>query len=146
MLRRLRTVYAYLLSSLHSIIELRQGWYDHTTPASMTYTYVSTVSSSTQLLVITHSTIKSDFSWKLYVHNRQVNRCSVLSDIPSQLDESSVLGLIILVDKLHVCSGHPESKFVNYVDGRKGKLHNKSGGVAAFVDQCTPICLIGETS
>ena len=68
------------------------------------------------------------------VHNREVN---TLSDIPSQL--------ITLVDKLHVCAGHSKSKFINYVDGRKGKLYNKPGGVAAYVDKYAPIHLNGET-
>ena len=57
----------------------------------------------------------------------------------------STLRLITLVDKLHVCLGHPESKFVDYVEGRKGKLNNKSGGASAFIDQYAPIHLNGET-
>ena len=74
-----------------------------------------------------------------------VDKCSALIDIPSKLDETSLLRLITLVNKLYVCSGHPESKFVNYVDSRKGILHNKSGRVAAFVDQYAPVHLNGET-
>ena len=136
------------ISSLHSVIKLPQGWYDHTTPdldSIRLCKVTDTASSSSQPLIITHSIIvKSDFSWKLFVHNCEVRKCSALSSIPSQLDEKSLLKLISLVDKLHVCSGHPESKFVTFVDSRKGKLFNKSGGVAAYVDHYAPVHLNEE--
>ena len=137
---------ATTISSLHSNIELPKGWYDHT-PSNLAIRLCKvsdTSSSSAQPLVITHSIIvNSNYSWKLFVHNRAVSKCSALTGIPSK--ETSLLRQITLVDKLHVCSGHPESKFVNYVDSRKGKLHNKSGGIAAFVDEYAPILLHGET-
>ena len=47
--------------------------------------------------------------------------------------------LIDLVDKLNVCSGHPESKFVDFVNYRKGKLSNKAGQISAFVDHYAPV-------
>ena len=136
------------MSSLHSIIELPQGWYDHTTPdldLIRLCKVTDTASSSSQPLIITHSIIvKSDFSWKLFVHNCEVRKCSALSNIPPQLDETSLPKLISLVDMLHVCSGHPESKFVTFVDSRKGKLFNKSGGIAAYVDHYAPVYLNEE--
>ena len=88
--------------SLHSVVELPQGWYDHTTPdldLICLCKVTDTASSSYQLLIITHSIIvKSDFSWKLFVHNCEVRKCSALSSIPPQLDETSLPKLISLVD------------------------------------------------
>ena len=79
------------------------------------------------------------------VHNNcEVRKCSALSRIPSQLDETSIIKLISLVDKLHACSGHPESKFVTFVDSKKGKLINKSGGIAVFVDHYAAVHLNGR--
>ena len=52
--------------------------------------------------------------------------------------------LINLVNKLNICSGHPKSKFVNFLNFRKGKLYNKAGKVSAFVDHYAPVHLNGE--
>ena len=72
-----------------------------------------TASSAAQPLIITHSIIvQSDFTWKVFVHNHEVKKCSALCSIPSQLDETSILKLISLVDRLHVCPGHPDSKLI----------------------------------
>ena len=77
--------------SLHGIIEQPQGWYDHTTPNFNEIHLCKVIDiaiSSSQPLVITHSIIKSDFSLKLFVLNREVTKCSALSDMPSQLDDT----------------------------------------------------------
>ena len=52
--------------------------------------------------------------------------------------------LLGVVDRLHVCPGHPESKFVAFAESRKGKLCNRVGSVAAYVDHHSPVCLNGE--
>ena len=111
------------------------------------YKVTDTASSSAQPLVITHSIIvQSDFTWKVFARNHQVKKCSALCSILSQVDETSVLKLISLVDRLHVCPGHPNSKFLAFVDSRKRKLLNRSGGITAFVDHYAPVHLNEETS
>ena len=104
------------ISSLHSNIEQPKGWYDHT-PSNLDAIRLckvsDTTSSSVQPMLITHSIIvNSEFSWKLFIHNRAICKCSALTGIPVKLDETSLLRLITLVDKLRVCSGCPESKLV----------------------------------
>ena len=69
---------------------------------------------------------------------------SGLSCIPRKLDVASMMKLLQLVDKLNICSGHPEPKFVTFVDHKKGKLHNRTGKVAAFIDSYAPVHLHGE--
>ena len=111
------------ISSLHKVMELPQPWYDHTKPdldAIRLCKVTDTASSSSQPLLITHTIIVN--TWKLFVHNREVQKCSALSCIPSMLDEASMIRLLKLVDKLNICSGHPETKFVTFVDYKKGTI------------------------
>ena len=138
----------YTIAMLHSIINLPHGWYDHTSPdldSIRLCKITDTASSSSQPLVITHLIIvKPDLSWQLFIHNREVRKCSALSSIQPQLNETAILELISLVDKVHICAGHPESKFVTFVESRKGKLFGKSGDVSAFVDHYAPVKVNGE--
>ena len=126
------------ISSLYKAIELPQSWYDHTQPnldSIRLCKVTDTASSSSQPLVVTHTIIiNSNLTWKLFVHNREVQKCSALSCIPFKLDAASMNKILQLVNKLNICSGHPETKFVTFVDHKKGKLHNKTGNIAAFVN------------
>ena len=53
--------------------------------------------------------------------------------------------LLNLVDKLCVCPGHPESKFVAFIESKKGKLCSRAGEVVAHIDRHAPVCLNGES-
>ena len=136
------------ISSLHKVIELPRAWYDHTKPdldAIRLCKVTDTASLSSQPLIITHTIIvTTNLTWKLFVHNHEVQKCSALSCIPSKLDDASMIKLLQLVDKLNICSGHPETKFVTFVDYRKGKLYNKAGKVAAFVDHYALYIFMGR--
>ena len=63
-----------------------------------------------------------------------MKKCAALRDVPLQLDEQSINELITSVHMLHVCAGHPDNNFLSFVESKKGKLCNKSGGVAVFAD------------
>ena len=136
------------ISSVHTNIKLPASWFDHTTSSDDSirlFKVVDIPSSSVEPLVITHSIIvHADLSWKVFVHNHEVKRCSSLANIPLKLDEQSVNELITIVHKLHVCAGQPDSKFFTFVESKNGKLCNKSGSVAAFSDHYAPVSLNGE--
>lgn len=135
---------------MHNAIKLPQGWFDHTTTSNFNLIRLCKVvdrsSSQCQPLVITHTiTVQRDLAWKVYVHDREVSICPALSSMSPQLNETSVMELVKLVDRLGVCPGHPESKFVAFVESRKGKHCNRAGDVVAFIDHHAPVCLNGES-
>ena len=125
------------ISSVHTNIKLPASWFDHTISSDDSirlFKVVDILSSSVEPLVITHSIIvHADLSWKVFVQNHEVKRCSSLANIP-----------LTIVHKLHVCAGQPDSKFFTFVESKKGKLCNKSGSVAAFGDHYAPVSLNGE--
>lgn len=137
------------ISSVRANVKLPASWFDHTTSNDESvrlFKVLDIPSSSTEPLVITHSIIiHSDLSWKVFIHNHEVKKCSALTNVPLKVDERSVNELINSVHRLRVCSGHPDSKFLSFVESRKGKLCNKSGGVVAFTDHYAPVRLNGET-
>ena len=105
-------------------------------------------SSSAVPLKITHSiTIKSDLTWELSVHGYLVNkkRCHLLSGFPDHLTQASLCSLLSLVDGCKVCPGHPDLKFVQMAQERKGVILSKNKTVAAQVDDYSPVFLQGES-
>jgi len=52
-----------------------------------------------------------------------------LSSFPEILDESQLAKLLLQLDSLNVCLGHPEEYFVSLLNDRMGKLYNASGEV-----------------
>ncbi len=89
-------------------------------------------------------TINSDLTWELFVHSNQVKKCDALVDIPMKLNKVHFLRLIASVEKLNVCAGHPEKKFVEFVTNRKGKLLNRKGDIAATIDEFATVKVNGE--
>ena len=57
-----------------------------------------------------------------------------MSSIPETLNENQVAMLLLQLDSLNVCSGHPEPHFIELLKDRMGKLFHASGEVAAYVD------------
>ena len=134
------------LSSLHNTLELLPGWHNHSTKDFIQLCKIDGICTDlSQPLVITVTvTVDCDRKWKLFVHNRQVKKCSALCNIPVQLDRASFKELIVVVDKLHVCAGHPDSSFLVFADSRRGKFIGKDGSITAFVDDYAPITTNGE--
>ena len=109
---------------------------------------LSVASTSTQPLVITHCvTVNSDLQWTLFVYNHQVtpSSCRALKSIPSKLSKDSLYTLLHLVDQLHVCPGHPEKHFIEFVLSRKGVLKSHDGSISAILDDYAPVSLNGIT-
>ena len=104
------------LLSIHGTFKVPQGWFDHSVSNLNFIRLCKVIDSSLskhQPLVITHYLIiQSNHSWKVYVHDRDVSECPALNSIPQQVNEASAVELLRLVDRLQVCPGHPENKFV----------------------------------
>ena len=89
--------------------------------------------------------IAEDLTWTLHVHGHMVQNCAALANIPKNLCSLSLNSLLALVDKRHVCAGHPDVDFVQVAEARKEKFVSSDGGVVAFMDSCSPVQLNGST-
>jgi len=74
-------------------------------------------------------------TWKVNVFNYKISKDTPpLSSFPEIVDENQVAMLLLQLDSLNVCSGHPEQHFIELLNDRMGKLYRASGEVAAYVD------------
>ncbi len=83
------------------------------------YKLTSTPSTS---LVVTHClTISSDLSWSLFVQNQEItsDKCPLLFGIPDHLTSESATSFLKVIDKLEVCAGQPDLKFVEFIQSQK---------------------------
>ena len=128
--------------SIHNSVKLPQNW-NTTSNQQLDSLCLCKIDSTSKRPVITHSiVVQPHFSWKVFVHNHEIGKLSALSSIPTQLDETSINELVNIVNNLHVCPGHPDSKFLEFAES---KLCSKSGSITAFVDSFAPVTLNGET-
>ena len=98
--------------------------------------------------MITHCvTVDDELQWALFVHNHRITSgtCQALKSIPAKLDEDSLFTLLNTVDRLHVCAGHPEKHFVEFLHSKKGALRSHDGSVVASLDDYAPVTLNGDT-
>ena len=106
------------------------------------------MSTSKQPVVITHCVIvNTNLQWSLFVHNQLVapSTCRALECLPSCLTEDSHSRLLHVVDRLHICAGHPEKHFIEFALSRKGVFRSQDGSVTALIDDYPPVVLNGVT-
>ena len=98
-------------------------------------------STSTQTLVISHSIVlQSDLSWQLNVNGHEIEaaKFASLSRFPARMSTPSTLSqLLSRLDRLTVCSGHPDAHFVSMAKAKKGKFVSSHGELTAFLDTHT---------
>ena len=98
-------------------------------------------STSTQPLVISHSIVlQSDLSWQLSVNGHEIvaAKFASLSRFPARMSTPSTLSqLLSRLDRLTVCSGHPDAHFVSMAKAKKGKFVSSNGELTAFLDTHT---------
>ena len=68
---------------------------------------------------------------------------SYLSEIPSHLHPNHLKALVSLLDRLKVCPGHPDKKFVEMVEAKKGKLYSPAGSLNPYLDKNAAVRLNG---
>ena len=98
-------------------------------------------STSTQLLVISHSIVlQSDLSWQLNVNGHEIEaaKFASLSRFPARMSTPSTLSQLLSgLDRLTVCSEHPDVHFVSMAKAKKGKFVSSHGELTAFLDTHT---------
>ena len=65
------------------------------------------------------------------------------SSIPHTIDYNSLLHLLHLLDKLNVCPGNPDTKFVSMAEACKGKFFATNSDAKAYLDKF-PVRLNGR--
>lgn len=93
--------------------------------------------SSASPMGISHTLIvRSDKSWILHVHSNIVhpNTCEALKSFPSFVSPECLSEIIMSVDHLLICAGHPDSHFIEMLRMKKGKIISSNGETAAFLD------------
>ena len=93
--------------------------------------------SRTQILRKSHSlSINSDLTWVLHINEHLIKPedCEALQQYVGPMNSSKLNDVLITLDTLPVCAGHPDEHLVKIVLARKGKIITSSGKVAAFVD------------
>ena len=139
------------LQDLHNLLALpNNSWCDQTS-FPLTAIKLCKISCqptcSKQPLVVTHClTVNDSLHWSLFVHDHEVKQgsCAALASIPPQLNAIEFSHLLDMIDRLHVCSGHPDNHFVSMVSSKKGVLKSCSGSTAAILDSFAPVQLNGE--
>lgn len=138
------------LDSLHSSLSLPQGWIVELEQDKLTLCRIQQCSASTssrkQPMVISHCLeIEKDMSWTLFVHGHKVDpdNCSAIRAC-ARSGHVDINQLVVRIDSLNVCAGHPEGRFSEVTKARKGKFRSVSGDLVAFVDDSCPVVLNGE--
>ena len=92
-------------------------------------------SDHTQPLAISHDiVIFSDCTWVLHVHGHKVDStlCPLLGSIPSTLSTKSLVAFLQLLDRLNVCVGQPDSRFVTMVQQKNDTIMSAAGNKTAL--------------
>lgn len=102
--------------------------------------------SSNNPVVITHCIIvKEDFTWELFIHGHKLRDFSkISSSIPCHLNATFLKEMLHMLEKLHVCPGNPDERFVSMGVAHKGIFPSSSGGVRARVEENFPVTCGGK--
>ena len=79
-------------------------------------------------------TVHQNLSWTAHVYGREIQKAnSCLSSIPLHVDTTSLPKLIELLDRVSLCPGNPDARFLEMADARKGKFSS------AAIDKAIPV-------
>lgn len=126
-------------------MQLPNSWTDQTVNVATgikVCKIIDVPSTSQQPLFISHSlSIRPNLTWDLFVHGKPVSSetCSALSSASLCICPGSVNAFLKLIDSLSICAGHPDSKFIELAQARKGSF------TSAILDTYAPVNLKGET-
>ena len=81
--------------------------------------------------------VNEDLSWTVFVQGKQVEQSNtpLLSTIPANLDGSSCTQLLTLLDTALLCPGHPDPRYMEMAEHRKGTFIGQDGRVRATFDK-----------
>jgi len=95
-----------------------------------------------QPIAISHDMlIFKDRTWVLHVHGHQVDStiCPGLVSIPFILNPESFVTFLKLIDKLNVCVGQPDSRFVDMMQQKNNEIISPVGNKTAYIDKFAPV-------
>ena len=90
-----------------------------------------------QPVTVSHClTINTDLTWALCVHGKcvHIEDCKALRSSPSLLEIGSANSLLVTVNNLQVCAGHPESHFVTLCESKQDTIRSHDGSITAYKD------------
>jgi len=97
-------------------------------------------------VIVRSISVDENLTWNVTIHGKSLDQgaCSGISGFPKQLSSGSQLKEILgKINKLNVCVGNPDKKFVSLMERRKGTI--KSGtNESAFIDSFSPVIVEGE--
>ena len=103
-------------------------------------------STSLQPVISCCLSVNADLTWSLYVHGKRVckEECKALQPFPSILDVSSIDSLLLTLNSLQVCAGHPEPRFVALCESKQGAIRSHTGSITAYKDDYNVVYLNGD--
>ena len=88
--------------------------------------------------------VNKDLTWTFFVHGQKVDpeSCCAIRMCNGSVDINQ---LVEKIDSLNICAGHPENRFFEISQARKGNSRVAAAcSLVAFVDDFCPISLNGE--
>ena len=101
--------------------------------------------SSVKGSVVTHTlTIQCGGTWTLHVLGRKLDprQYDILKEYVPLVDINKVRDLLSMVDRLHICSGHPDCHFVDMMKERIGTARGKG---STYLDDFCDVTIDGQT-
>lgn len=122
------------LDSMKSALSLPPCWVDQPTGLCKLEVRQDNSSEVTRCIVV-----QPDFTWKVYIHGRELAHSSLaIRGFSETLDITSLQQLVNTLDHYKVCCGNSERQFVSLVESRNGSIkHN--GDVSAYLDKSLPV-------
>jgi len=65
--------------------------------------------------------------------------CPLLGSIPSTLTTKNLVAFLQLLDRLNVCVGQPDSRFVTMVQQKNDTTMSAAGNKTAYIDSFAPV-------
>lgn len=96
-----------------------------------------TKSQFTEQLHLSHClTVHNNYMWTLFVHNHRVtaSNCPQLSNHFSIKNAANLNSLLTEIDKLTLCSGQPDTHFVDMVTAKKCQIMSNDVSIKAYID------------
>lgn len=119
------------------------GWSDQSKEGKTIYCKVEHIGDGDQPPTVTRSlTLSQDETWVAHVHGKGLDskKCTALAQFPAHLTEVEKQNqMIAVLDKLRVCPGNPDEKYLDLGDSRKGSFYDAHRNLVATVDSFFPV-------
>lgn len=81
--------------------------------------------------------VDENLSWTVFVQGKQIDRNNtpLLSTVPDTLDSSGLVSLLALLNSAAICPGHPDPRYTELAEHRKGTFTSQDGRVRATLDK-----------